>query len=156
MPSILRSRTAIVALLAVFLIPIGMSSLRGLTHILSCDEEVATPFTVIFEDGEALVLSSVAIVAGEEPTLCDGLVVDIQASTRGVDQATLQLMLLNTSEFTWRGTVNVALGDETMMGDVLIPVAIGAVPAGGRSTEVLVVNLGEGVHEFGGRLLIGP
>ena len=51
MPSILKSRIAIVALLAVFLIPVGTSSLRGLTHVLTCEAEVEKPFSVIFEDG---------------------------------------------------------------------------------------------------------
>lgn len=155
-PSILRSRAATVLLMGVFLIPISLSSLRGLTHVLTCDEEVATPFTVILENGEALVLSSTAIVAGQDPTLCDGLVVDVRASTLGNDQATLDLLVSNTSGFDWRGTVNVALGDQGVIGDVLIPVSIGEVAAGKSVSETLVVSLDEGTHEFGGRLLIGP
>jgi hypothetical protein len=60
-PNILRSRVALVALLVIFLIPIGLSSLRGLTHILTCSEEVVTLSTVIFDEGSAMTLSLVAI-----------------------------------------------------------------------------------------------
>lgn len=156
MPSILKSQIALVALLAVFLIPIALSSLRGLTHVLTCAEEVSTPFTVIFDEGEALVLSSTAIVAGDEPTLCGGLVVDMQASTVGADQADLVLFVSNRSDYDWRGTVTVALGDPGILGEVLIPVPIGSVGAGESASETLMVTLGEGSHELSGRLLVGP
>ncbi|MGH2809124.1 MAG: hypothetical protein ACRDKT_17810, partial [Actinomycetota bacterium] len=62
MPPILRSRLALVALMGAFLIPIGMSSLRGLTHVLSCKQEARQPFTVIVSPvGEPEVLSSMRI-----------------------------------------------------------------------------------------------
>ena len=43
MPSALRAQVALIALLGVLLIPIGTSSLRGLTHILTCQESAAAP-----------------------------------------------------------------------------------------------------------------
>lgn len=51
MPSILKSRIALVALIGVFLIPIMSSSLRGLTHVLTCEGSVETPFSVVVEEG---------------------------------------------------------------------------------------------------------
>src|SRR3546814_7832459 len=53
MPSALRAQVALVGLLAVLLIPIGTSSLRGLTHILTCQDDSATPFSVVVpEEGQ--------------------------------------------------------------------------------------------------------
>lgn len=156
-PNILKSRVALAALLAVFLVPIGLSSLRGLTHVLTCDEEVATPFTVIFDEGTAMVLSSIAITSDDvDPTLCNGILVDVQASTPSTDMAELTLIVSNTTELPWRGTINLELGDQGVMGSTLIPITIGKVDPQAFQTEVVTVNLEDGAHEFGGRLLLGP
>jgi len=156
-PNILRSRVALVALLSIFLIPIGLSSLRGLTHILTCSEEVATPFTVIFEDDTAIVLSSVAITIDDaEPTLCDGILVDVQASTPTPQRAELTLIVTNTTEFPWRGTINLELSDQGVMGRTSIPITIGRVESQQFETESILVSLEDGAHEFSGQLLLGP
>jgi len=156
MPPLLRSRAALVALFVALLIPIGLSSLRGLTHVLTCSDEVETPFTVIFGDGDPIVLSSATLIAGDEPGLCGGLEVEIQASTTDAEEAELTLVISNATEFPWRGTVNMELGDQGVMGTTLIPVNIGRVEVEATATELLLVRLGAGAHEFNGRLLIGP
>lgn len=158
MPTILKSRIALVALMAVFLIPLGMSSLRGLTHISTCEGEVEKPFSVVFEDGEAIVLSSVTISADDDPAagLCGGIVVDVQASAPSLDSAELTLIITNNSEFSWQGTVAIKLGDLGMMGQSIIPVAIGEVEPGATESETIEFSLGDGFHEFNGSLLIGP
>lgn len=156
MPAILKYRAALLALLAVFLIPIGLSSLRGLTHVLTCADEVETPFTVIFGDGEPIVLSSASLVAGETGRLCGGLAVDIQAAAISDSEAELTLFIDNQTEYPWRGTINVALGEQSMMGSILIPVSVGRLAAGSSASETLPVRLGDGTHEFNGRLLVGP
>ena len=62
MPSALRAQVALIGLLAVMLIPIGTSSLRGLTHILSCQGNNDTPFSIdVPEDGPPIVSSSAVI-----------------------------------------------------------------------------------------------
>src|SRR5690606_7818095 len=62
MPSALRAQVALIGLLAVLLIPIGTSSLRGLTHILTCREASATPFSIeVPEDGPPVISSSTVI-----------------------------------------------------------------------------------------------
>lgn len=156
MPSILRNRLALAALMAVFLIPMVTSSLRGLTHVLTCREEVAQPFTVLFEDGEALVLSSTVITNDQtDDTLCGGLDVDVQARALEDQRAALTLVVANESEHPWHGTVNVSLG-RGMMGERLIPISIGRVAAGSTETETVEFSLGDGQHEFSGSLLIGP
>ena len=59
MPSALRAQVALIALLGVLLIPIGTSSLRGLTHILTCQESAAAPFSIeVPEDGLPFITSS--------------------------------------------------------------------------------------------------
>lgn len=160
MPAILKHRVALVALLSIFLIPLGTSTLRGLTHVATCEGEVAKPFSVVFEDGEAIVLSSVVVSADDESDgLCGGLEVDVQAAvnTEGaVEAADLTLIVTNNSEFVWRGTVAVSLGDLGMMGERLIPVSIGSVEPGESEQETVTFTLGDGFHEFNGSLLIGP
>lgn len=158
MPSILKSRVALVSLLAVFLIPLGTSSLRGLTHIATCEAEVEKPFSVVFEDGEAIVLSSVAITAeqAQEVGICGGLEVDVQAAVPTLDQAELTIVVTNHSSLAWRGTVAMALGDLGMMGRRIIPISIGSLAPGATDTETISFRLGEGFHEFSGSLLIGP
>ena len=72
MPSILRSRVALAALIGVFLIPIVGTSMRGLTHVLTCEDQVETPFTVVIDEGAApIVLSSRQLTAGEDEGLGD-------------------------------------------------------------------------------------
>ncbi len=158
MPSILKSRIAIVSLFAVFLIPIGTSSLRGLTHISTCEAEVEKPFSVIFEDGDAIVLSSAAITADQvdQKGICGGIDVDLQAAAPDEENAELTLIVTNHSDFTWRGTVAISLGDLSMMGTQIIPVSIGTVSPGATESETVTFRLGEGFHEFSGSLLIGP
>ena len=144
--------------MAVFLIPFGTSTLRGLTHVATCEAEVEKPFSVIFEDSDAIVLSSVAITADEakEGGICGGIEVDVQATAPDLESADLTLIVINHSEFTWRGTVAVALGDLGMMGTRIIPVSIGSVAPGATESETISFHLGEGFHEFSGSLLIGP
>lgn len=158
MPSILKSRIAIVSLFAVFLIPIGTSSLRGLTHVSTCEAEVEKPFSVIFDDGDAIVLSSAVITADEaaQNGICGGIDVDLQAATPDDENAEMTVIVTNNSEFTWRGTVAIALGDLSMMGTQIIPVSIGTVSPGATESETVTFRLGEGFHEFSGSLLIGP
>jgi hypothetical protein len=150
-PSILRSRAALVVLLGAFLIPIGMSSLRGLTHVLTCDEEVTTPFTLIVpEEGDPTVVSSTTIERGQEAGLCGGLFVNPQARAEGSRQVAMTLPIENRTEFPWQGTVKLVLGDIT------IPVDIGEIPAGQKGSDTVHLDLDPGSHEISGSLLIGP
>lgn len=150
-PSILRSRAALVVMLGAFLIPIGMSSLRGLTHVLTCDEEVATPFTLIIPDeGAPTVVSSTIIERGQESGLCGGLFVNPQARAEGSRRVAMTLPIENRTEFPWQGTVKLVLGNIT------IPVDIGVIPAGERESDTVHLDLDPGSHEISGSLLIGP
>lgn len=153
MPSILRSRIALVSMLGAFLIPIGMSSLRGLTHVLTCEQEARTPFSIIIlEDGEPTLTSSTRITR-EEPEdtqVCEGL--SLQVSVRAIsdDRIGIQVPITNTSSYPWRGTVQLKLNK------LSFPVDIGEIGAGETATDTVEVSPPTGTSELNGALLIGP
>jgi hypothetical protein len=155
MPSILRSRLALFAMLGAFLIPIAMSSLRGLTHVLTCKEASATPFTLmLFEDQDPLFLSSTRIEADDEEFLCSdgsgGLTLNMGAKTLDDGGVAMVLPITNHSEHVWRGTVTLQVAGTS------IPASIGEIPAGETATDTLELNLDPGTTEVDGQLLIGP
>lgn len=151
MPAVLRSRLALVALFVVFLIPVTQSSLRGLTHVLSCTERVDTPFQVILlEDAEPIVTGSSVLTADDDLTLCGGLAVQISAGPSDTADIDVFVTVDNQSEHDWFGTVEV---------DVVgarVPVDIGRIDAGTSEERHVSLTLPDGVTEFGGSLLVGP
>lgn len=157
MPPALRTQIALIGLLGVLLIPISTSSLRGLTHILTCQDEIDTPFSVmVLEDGPPVVLSaaSVRAVAGEDPPtneICGGLTLNLLMRSRVEDRADVTLAIVNNGDYGWRGSVQLRLGE------TLIPIHIGTVNAGAKSEETFEIRLDPGrTYEVAGSLLIGP
>lgn len=153
MPSTLRAKTALVALFGVLMIPLWTSSLRGLTHVLTCNQVTDTDFSIdVDPDGMASVLSSVTFERGEASReLCGGLVVDVGVSA-GIDGSTdLVISIENDSEFDWQGSVQVDLDD------VSFPIALGKISTGHSETETVGLNLAKGrSYQMSGNLLIGP
>jgi len=152
MPSVLRAKMALVALFAILLIPIYTSSLRGLTHVLSCDEQTDAEFAVQVDDeGEAILSSSQVITRGEDRTLCGGLVVDFIVGTVEPGELEITMSITNTSEDDWHGTVGLEFDG------IDIPVGIGAIDAGEVASETVNGRIRNG-HDYviEGRLLIGP
>ena len=150
MPAILRSRLALLALLGAFLIPIGMSSLRGLTHVLTCKEDAKQPFTVIVTDGQPEVLSSVRIGREDTGRLCNGLTLETKARAGTGGNISLVLPITNHTKHLWRGTVSVKIGRTT------ISVDIGEVPAGETRQDTIDLELKNETTDLNGSLLIGP
>lgn len=157
MPSALRAQVALIGLLAVLLIPIGTSSLRGLTHVLTCRDRSSTPFSVdVAETGPPTISSSTVIerdAAGEvvSKDVCGGLTLDLVMGSRVHDRADIALVIHNNSRFGWRGSVQLRLGD------TLIPINIGKIGAGGTGTDTFELKLESGRrYEIEGSLLIGP
>lgn len=151
MPSSLRSRLALLALIGVFLIPIGMSSLRGLTHVLTCKESAETPFTLITPRGQPPeLLSSSRIEADDEEFLCGGLSLNMGARAEGPGRVAMVLPITNNSEYVWKGTVTLVVGGTS------IPASIGEIPPGETREDVLELDLDPGTREVNGSLLIGP
>jgi len=157
MPSALRAQVALIVLLGVLLIPISTSSLRGLTHILTCQERSATPFSVDVPDEGLPTISSSTVIertpGGEVETteVCGGLVLDLLVGAAETTTAEMTLAITNNSEYGWRGSVQLQLGDTQ------IPIDIGGIGAGERATDTFDVKLDRGrTYEIEGSLLVGP
>ena len=157
MPSALRAQVALIGLLAVLLIPIGTSSLRGLTHILTCQEDSAAAFTIdVPADGPPTISSSAVIERNPDGTvrtseLCGGLTLDVLMGSRRAERADVTLSITNNSDYGWRGSVQVRL-DDTM-----IPIDIGDIGAGDTASDDFELRLDAGeTYVIEGRLLIGP
>jgi hypothetical protein len=157
MPSALRAQVALVGLLAVLLIPIGTSSLRGLTHILTCRDRSATPFSVdVPETGPPTISSSTVIErdpSGEVVSheVCGGLTLDLIMGNRVEDRTEVTLLITNNSKFGWRGSVQLKLGSTP------IPIDIGQIDAHSTAQDTFDLRLDSNRHyEIAGNLLIGP
>lgn len=138
-------------LLGVFLIPIAMSSLRGLTHVLTCEENVEAPFSVLVaEDGSAVVTSSASGQAGGDTGLCGGLSVDLRARAKPEGRLDLTVLVTNDSSYPWQGTVDLSLNR------TVIPVAIGRIDPTETGEDTVAFHLDPGTHELSGSLLVGP
>lgn len=157
MPSALRAQVALVGLLAVLLIPIGTSSLRGLTHILTCRDRSATPFSVdVPENGQPTISSSTVIErlpSGEvvSKEVCGGLTLDLVMSSRDDNRSDVTLRITNNTKYGWRGSVQLKLGDTQ------IPIDIGEIDAHGTAEDTFELRLDTNRHyDIVGNLLIGP
>jgi hypothetical protein len=157
MPSALRAQVALIALLATMLIPIGTSSLRGLTHILTCQDDNDTPFSIeVPEEGPPVISSSAVIERNPDGTqksneICGGLVLELLMGSVRAGRADVTLAITNNSDYGWRGSVQLRLDD------TLIPIDIGGIDAGGTATDTFELRLDRGrTYEVHGKLLIGP
>jgi hypothetical protein len=150
-PSSLRSRIALFALLGVFLVPIYTSSLNGLTHVLTCKQRTSAPFTLeVPAQGSPTILSAVTIRRGAKQGLCGGLSLDLAVQELAPGKVRVVLPLTNHTRYRWRGSVELVLGHTS------VPVAVGEVAPGGTRLGHVDVHIDRGVHELGGSLLIGP
>lgn len=151
MPPLLRSRLAFVALFAVFLIPVAGSSLRGITHLLTCREPVASPFQVILlPDSPPVVTSAAVLSSGDAGSLCGGLRVDISVAVADDDRVEVAAALTNSTPTEWRGTVQLEIVGTR------IPIDIGRIGPGETRREAILLRLPEGTSEVDGSLLLGP
>jgi len=151
MPAALRSRIALIVLLGAFLIPIGMSSLRGLTHVLTCRDEAKVPFTLVTPaTGDPVIVSSTSITRGEPEGVCGGLSLDVRVAKAPGGKVILRLPITNRTRFDWEGTVRLQLGHN------VIPVDVGEIKAGRTETGTVRFTPSTGQLELQGSLLIGP
>lgn len=153
LPTSLRAKIALVTLLGIFLIPITTSSLRGLTHVLTCEDEVAATLSIdnsAPEDASVL-LSADSTERGEVQGLCGGLLVDLQLTTVQPEQAEVRVSIANQTDTDWQGTIQLRFGDAP------VPVAIGSIPRGATATDHVELRVVPGKsYEITGTLLIGP
>jgi hypothetical protein len=142
---------ALIGLLGAFLIPIGVSSLRGLTHVVTCREATNVPFSVLLPPaGEPTVSSAATFTRDESTALCGGLNLDMQVGRIDANTLRITLPIRNGTRHTWQGTVKLQLGGTP------VPVRIGKVRAGQTREQTIKFNVDPGVHEINGSLLIGP
>ncbi len=136
------------------LIPVAMSSLRGLTHVLTCQNLDKSSFTMLIppEGGQVSLLSSTRVERDEvEAGLCDGLFLDMAARiTEDGEVVQMEVPITNRSEFDWKGTVKLVLNGTS------IPVDIGEIKSGETAVDTVDFSLDEGTFELQGSLLIGP
>jgi hypothetical protein len=150
-PSVLRSRLALIALLGAFLIPILLSSLSGLTHVLTCQQATNVPFTVeLPPHGQPTISSSAVITRGQANGLCGGLRLDMKVGNEGPNKVRITLPIANHTKYTWEGTVKLKLGG------VDVPIRIGRVRSGKVGEDTIHFHVDSGTHEINGSLLIGP
>lgn len=147
-----RSRLAATALIGVFLIPVGLSSLRGLTHVLVCAEETEAPFTLVVPpDGKATTMLSLqAIERDDDGALCGGLTVDMRARAAAPSRVAMIVPVSNHTDQPWHGTVRMHI-DNTV-----IPLRIGAVDPGETVSDTVRIDLAPGDTNVHGALMIGP
>ena len=139
-------------LLGTFLIPIGTSSLRGLTHLLTCRQATEIPFTLtVPETGTPVITSSNVITRDAPEGLCGGLALDmgVGPSSRP-GRVVLRLPITNNTDFDWQGSVSLKLGG------TVVPVDIGEIKAGQTGEDTITVRVDPGELEVNGSLLIGP
>jgi hypothetical protein len=150
MPALLRWRMAVAVMFGIFLIPVGLASLRGLTHVLVCQEQVEQPFEVIFEPGEGPILTGSTVVRPDSGLLCDALTADLSVVAPEPNRIDVTIPITNSSSSPWRGTV------QLVVGNTQIPVSIGLLRAGETHSETLRLRLPDGTTAFDGSILIGP
>jgi hypothetical protein len=142
---------ALFAFVGAFLVPLALSSLRGLTHILVCADEAGTPFTLaVPREGLPHLTSSARIARGRQEDICGGLSLDLAARDAGQGKVAVVVPITNRSHFGWQGSVKLDLGSTSL------PVRIGSIPPGRTRSDRLTLRLPPGVHELNGSLLIGP
>ena len=147
----MRARFALLGLIGCLLIPIATTSLRGLTHVLTCEQESATPFTIdVTPDGPVSTGSSV-FTRDDTGELCGGLRLDIQVGSASASKATLRFSITNDTKYGWLGSVTLRLDGTD------IPVDIGAIPSHQTRSDTVEIGLKVNQsYEIGGSLLIGP
>ena len=150
-PFILRSRIALFTLVLIFLIPLLSQSLRGLTHLLVCNRDSETPFTLIIsEGGDPLMASSTRMGRGVDSNPCKGLEMNLGAKAQGEDRVAITVPISNRTSYGWQGSVKLNLGNAS------IPVGIGEIPPEQTRADTVVFRLPRGSHELDGSLLLGP
>ncbi len=153
MVSSLRHRLALIVLLGAMVVPALSGNLRGLTHVLVCEESVERPFSVeIGPGGEAIVTGSLTIER-DSPHVCGGLLVDMGAQVFD-DRLDLDVRLTNDTAIPWAGTVGLDIATPAV--EVIVPARAGTVEPGETATVRLGLRLPRGATDIDGTLLLGP
>ena len=139
-------------MLVVFLIPIGISWLGGLTQIVTCNQVARSTLAVDVErdSGGPVVLGSTSVERNTKP-LCDRLVLSADTLVGRDGSLRLRLGLRNASAHTWRGTVRLKVG-----GQAPVDVSIGEIGAGQAAAQTVPFDPPSGRTEIPLEVLVGP
>ena len=150
-PASARGRLGLLAILAVFLVPISVSWLGGLTQAVTCDDRARSTLAVsTTEKGDPIVLGSTTVTRKEKP-LCGRLVLETETRVRPDGDLRLRLGLRNKSAQAWRGTVRVAFDENAP-----VDVAVGRVDAGETVWRLIPFDPPDGQTEIPLEVLVGP
>jgi hypothetical protein len=174
----LQQRLAIVAIIGVLLIPLLATNLRGLTHLLTCTEDVQQTFAIAgLDGGDPLLTSSTSlergddgavddgtaadpelplVVAGPTGLLCDALDVEVSAASRGEDVVLLTVEVVNDTELPWSGTLGLTADGDAVTVRSGLNAEFGRVDPGQSATRTLELLIPPGQTEIQGTLLLGP
>jgi hypothetical protein len=141
----LQARLGVLALALAALLPILLGSLRGLNHLLICEEASATPFVVSRD-----VLGTAVRFDPQAPDPCGGLDVQLSAKAESPRRIALTAEVTNESPWRWRGTVALLIGETP------VPLSVGPLDPGERTTRTVRVLVDEQAQEVSARLLVGP
>lgn len=149
----LRAKMASVVLLGIFFIPFATSDLRGLTHVLTCQDQVSASLYIDNATDEEQVLLSADSTSREQVDLglCGGLEVELQIVRAADQRADVLVAITNTTEHDWQGSV------ELRFDSTPVPVSIGSIARGDTETDTVELHVEPGGdYEISGTLRIGP
>lgn len=148
----LRAKMASVVLLGIFFIPFATSDLRGLSHVLTCQDAVSASLYIDNAENRT-VLGSADSIDREDVGLglCGGLEVDLQVISASGDRADILVEITNTTEHDWQGSIELDF-DRTP-----VPVSIGSIDSGATERDTVELRVKPNAdYEVSGKLLIGP
>lgn len=151
MPTSFRAHLALLALLGVFIVPFWTASLNGLTHVLTCRERSAQPFTIeVSGSGVPTLLSAESITRGATRELCGGLTLDMAVGAARNHRLLVVLPIRNHTRYSWHGSVKLVVGGTS------VPVGVGRIGPGRSATGTVDLRVGPGTHQLSGSILVGP
>lgn len=150
MPAVFRSLVARVTLVSIFLIPLGLSSLRGMNHVITCRDPMEAPFQVLLIEGSAVIISAQQLENGAAASICGGLSVELSAALEPDGRVAVSIPISNLTSADWFGSV------QLVVSGTRIPIDLGRVDAGETRRRRVSLALPDGTTEFSGVLLVGP
>lgn len=152
--SAFRRHAALACLFGILLIPLSVSSLGGLTQIVTCRDQASVPFTLgTSTTGHPLILSAESLVRRSPlGPACAGLSLSMSVGPASVGRVLVVLDFHNATAFSWAGAVALHLGS------LQSAVPVGRIGANStRRTRLLVlVGPASAGTSLSGRLLVGP
>jgi hypothetical protein len=151
LPVSVRSRYALWLLVAVLLIPLGTTNLRGLHHLVSCTEELDQTFAVTAVDADRAIITGSTSVVREPPTgKCAAVSMNMRVRSDGRGFILITLPVTNETDRSWSTSVKLKIDGLTTS------VSVGRVPPGETRSKQVRIRLTRELQSITGTLLVGP